>query len=82
VQVAGSSFYIFKEHIRKVGNIRQDAKRKNMKNNLFFVLLFSAIKTYSQITAIALWTFFVLFVFGIDTAPFFVQVCSRWIAQV
>jgi len=39
-----------------------------MKNKLFFVLLFLAIKTYSQITTIVLWTFFVLFVFGVDTA--------------
>ena len=43
-------------------------KRKNMKNILFFVLLFSTIKTYSQITTIVLWTFFVLFVFGVDAA--------------
>ena len=37
--------------------------------NLFFLYCcFSAIKTYSQITTIVLWTFFVLFVFGVDTA--------------
>ncbi len=38
-----------------------------MNNKSFFVLLFSAIKTYSQITTIVLWTFFVLFVFGVGT---------------
>jgi len=31
-------------------------------------MLFLAIKIYSQITTIVLWTFFVLFVFGVDTA--------------